>query len=202
TVFQVDSDDGITGLVLIGRGEMRFSPANAAERGQVRLFAGDDSLTTPFEEAFVRISPSNYSERVTTANLTPAPPQDRLARRAQEVFARESPKSFSVDLQDLSRDTWHLLPPPQDFLAEVDTRRFDTLTYSRASVQAEDVSVFRRKDRRTISLYPSVAKLPARGRFYSDDALREYDVIDYNVDASVDPIRQSIEGRARLAIRV
>jgi hypothetical protein len=202
TVFQVDSDDGITGLVLIGRGEMRFSPANAAERGQVRLFAGDDTLTTPFEEAFVRISPSNYNERVTTANLTPAPPQDRLARRAQEVFARESPKSFSVDLQDLSRDTWHLLPPPQDFLAEVDTRRFDTLTYSRASVQAEDVSVFRRKDRRTIALYPSVAKLAARGRFYSDDALRDYDVLDYNIDASIDPTRQSIEGRTRLAIRV
>ena len=202
TVFQVDSDDGVTGLVLIGRGEMRFNPANAAERGQVRLFSGEDALATPFEEAFVRISPSNYNERVSTASLTPAAPQERLTRRAQEIFARESPKSFSVDLQDLSKDTWHLLPPSQDFLAEVDTRRFDTLTYSRSSVQAEDVSLFRRKDRRTISLYPSVAKLAARGRFYSDDALREYDVIDYNVDASVDPIRQSIEGRARLAIRV
>src|SRR5262245_10100902 len=202
TVFQVDSDEGITGLVLIGRGEMRFNPANAAERGQVRLFSGDDALTTPFEDAFVRISPSNYNERVTTASLTPTAPQERLARRAQDVFARESPKSFSVDLQDLSKDTWHLLPPSQDFLAEVDTRRFDTLTYSRSSVQAEDVSLFRRRDRRTIALYPSVAKLAARGRFYSDDALREYDVLDYNIDASVDPMRQSIEGRARLAIRV
>jgi len=202
TVFQVDSDEGVTGLVLIGRGEMRFNPANAAERGQVHLFSGDDALTTPFEEAFVRISPSNYNERVTTASLTPTTPQERLVRRAQDVFARESPKSFSVDLQDLSKDTWHLLPPSQDFLAEVDTRRFDTLTYSRSSVQAEDVSVFRRKDRRTIALYPSVAKLAARGRFYSDDALREYDVLDYNVEAAVDPTRQSIEGRARLAIRV
>jgi peptidase M1-like protein len=202
TVFQVESDEGITGLVLIGRGEMRFSPANAAERGQVRLFSGEDTLIAPFEEAYVRISPSNYSERVTTANLAPAPPQERVSRRAQEVFARESPKSFSVDLQDLSKDMWHLLPPPQDFLAEIDTRRFDTLTYSRATVQAEDVSLFRRKDRRTIALYPSVAKLAARGRFYSDDALREYDVLDYNIEASVDPARQSIEGRTRLAIRV
>jgi hypothetical protein len=202
TVFHVDSDEGITGLVLIGRGEMRFNPASAAERGQVRLFSGEDTLTTTFEEAFVRISPSNYNDRVATSNLTPAAPQERLARRAQEVFARESAKSFSVDLQDLSRDEWHLLPPSQDFLAEVDTRRFDTLTYSRSSVQAEDVSLFRRKDRRTIALYPSVAKLAARGRFYSDDALREYDVLDYNIDASIDPVRQSIEGRTRLAIRV
>ena len=202
TVYQVDSDEGVTGLVLLGRGEMRFSPPIAAERGQLRLFSGEDTLATPFEEAFVRVSPSNYNERVTTSSLTPAAPQDRLTRRAQEVFARESGKSFGVDLQDLTKDTWHLLPPSQDFLAEVETRRFDTLTYSRSSVQAEDVSLFRRKDRRTIALYPSVAKLAARGRFYSDDALRDYDVLDYNIEATIDPQRQTIEGRARLAIRV
>ena len=69
-------------------------------------------------------------------------------------------------------------------------------------MQAEDVSLFRRKDRRTLALYPSIAKLAARGRFYSDDALRDYDVLDYNVDAAIDPERQTIQGRARLAIRV
>jgi hypothetical protein len=36
TVFLVECDEGVTGLVLIGRGEMRFSPTSAAERGQVR----------------------------------------------------------------------------------------------------------------------------------------------------------------------
>jgi hypothetical protein len=58
TVFEVECDDGVTGLVLIGRGEMRFSPAIAAERGQLRLFSGGDVLVTPFEDAFIRLSPS------------------------------------------------------------------------------------------------------------------------------------------------
>ena len=202
TVFLVECDEGVTGLVLIGRGEMRFSPTSAAERGQVRLFSGSDTLTAPFEEAFVRLSPSDYQKRVSTASLTAGAPQERLTRRALEIFSREAHKSFNVDLQDLSSDTWHLLPPADDFLAEVDTRRFDTLTYSRSSAQAEDVTVFRRKDRRTLALYPSVAKLAARGRFYSDDALRDYDVLDYSIDATIDPEKQTIQGRARLAIRV
>jgi hypothetical protein len=202
TAFLVECDDGVTGLVLIGRGEMRFSPTSAAERGQVRLFSGSDTLTSAFEEAFVRISPSDYQKRVTTGSLTAGVPQERLSRRAMEIFNRESNKSFNVDLQDLSPDAWHLLPPADDFLAEIDTRRFDTLTYTRSSAQAEDVTMFRRKDRRTLALYPSVAKLAARGRFYSDDALRDYDVLDYNIEAKVDPERQSIQGRARLAIRV
>jgi hypothetical protein len=202
TVYLVECDEGVTGLVLIGRGEIRFSPTSAAERGQVKLFSGNDTLTSPFEEAYIRLSPSDYEKRVTTASLTPGAPQERLTRRALEIFARESNKSFNVDLQDLSADDWHLLPPADDFLAEVDTRRFDTLTFTRSSAQAEDVTLFRRKDRRTIALYPSVAKLAARGRFYSDDALREYDVLDYSIDATVDPERQTIQGRARLAIRV
>ena len=202
TVFLVECDDGVTGLVLIGRGEVRFSPTSAAERGQVRIFSGNDTLTSAFEEAFVRLSPADYEKRVTTASLTTAAPQERLTRRALEIFNREATKSFSVDLQDLSSDTWHLLPPADDFLAEIDTRRFDTLTYTKSSAQAEDVTVFRRKDRRTIALYPSVAKLAARGRFYSDDALREYDVLDYSIDATIEPEKQTIQGRARLAIRV
>ena len=202
TVYLVECDEGVTGLVLIGRGEMRFSPTSSAERGQVKLFSGNETLTTAFEEAYIRLSPSDYEKRVTTASLTASSPQERLTRRALDVFARESNRSYNVDLQDLSSEAWHLLPPADDFLAEVDTRRFDTLTYTRSSQQAEDITLFRRKDRRTIALYPSVAKLAARGRFYSDDALRDYDVLDYSIDASVDPERQTIQGRARLAIRV
>ena len=202
TVYLVECDEGVTGLMLIGRGEMRFSPTSDAERGQVRLFSGSDTLTSQFEDAYIRLSPSDYEKRVTTASLTPGTPQERLTRRALDIFARESNRSFNVDLQDLSSEAWHLLPPADDFLAEVDTRRFDALTYTRSSAQAEDVTLFRRKDRRTIALYPSVAKLAARGRFYSDDALRDYDVLDYSIDASVDPERQTIQGRARLAIRV
>jgi hypothetical protein len=201
-VFLVQSDDGVTGAVLMGRGEMRFSPSPSSERGQLRLFAGTDRLATPFEYAYLRMSPGDYAELIAENSLTPVLPLARLARRAQEIFAKESGKSFSVDLQDLSRDAWHLLPPPDDFLAEVQTGRFDTLTYSRSSAQAEDVSLYRRQDRRTLSLYSSVAKLAARGRFYSDDVLRDYDVQDYSVEASIVPERKSIDARARLAIRV
>ncbi len=111
------------------------------------------------------------------------------------MFARQSAKSFSVDLREISRDDWHLLPPAEDFVAEVDTRRFDTLTFSRSSAQAEDVSLFQRDERRTIALYSSVAKIAARGRFYSDDASRDYDVVDYNVDVSV-IARAAVSSRA------
>jgi hypothetical protein len=199
--FEVQCDDGVTGLVLLGRGEMRFSPTPETERGQLRLFAGAETLTTPFDSAFVRINPADYRQLITSAALTPMPLDTRTLKRAQDVFGREAPKSFVLDLQDLSRDVWHLLPARGDMLTEVQTRRYGTLTYTRSNAQAEDIQLFQRERRRTISLYASQAKLAARGRFYSDDLLREFDILDYNIDASVDPERQSIDARARLTIR-
>ncbi|HVZ22132.1 MAG TPA: M1 family aminopeptidase [Vicinamibacterales bacterium] len=200
-VFEVQCDDGITGFVLAGRGQMRFAPKPETEQGQLEIFSGSDTLVTPFETAFVRVNPSDYEKVATMAALRPAMPDPRVARRAQETFDRESVKSYVVDLQDLSPDRWHLLPPAQDFIAEVPTRKYDTLTYLRSTAQAEDVMLFQRARRKTIALYASTAKIAARGRFYSDDLLRDYDVLDYNIDAAVDPKRQFVDGHARLLLR-
>jgi hypothetical protein len=201
-VFPVDGEEGITGLVLMGRGEMRFSPTPATERGQLRIFAGSETMVTPFENAFIRLNPFDYKTRATTERLTPTGVDPRLLRRAQEIFTRDGPKSFSLDLQDLSRDTWYLLPPYGDFLADVQTRRWGPLTFARTGAQAEDITLFSRPRGRTIALYPSTAKLAARGRFYTDEELMEYDILDYNIEAQVVPERQFIQSRARLLVRV
>ncbi len=140
TVFLVESDDGVTGLVLLGRGEMRFAPAPAAERGQLRIFSGAETLAAAFDSAFIRINPGDYNRRVTAAALTATTADARQARRAQDVFARESLKSLTLDLSDLSRDTWHLLPPADDFLAEMQTRRYGMLTFIAIDVRRRKTS--------------------------------------------------------------
>jgi hypothetical protein len=202
SVFVVETAEGITGLVLLGRGEMQFTPAPETERGQVRIFSGSETLNARFDTAMVRLNPFEYESRVTKASLTAVAVDARQLRRAQEVFAEEAPKSFSLDLTDLSRDTWHLLPSIGDFLAEVRTRRYGTLTYARSTGEAEDVSLFLREKRRNISLYASPQKLSVRGRFYDEDALTEYDVLDYNIETTVAPEREFIQGRTRMTIRV
>jgi hypothetical protein len=201
SVFLVEGDPGITGLVLLGRGVMRFSPAPPTERGQVRIFAGSETLNAPFEAAFVRLNPAEYETLVSSAALTQVPVNPRLMRRAQDVFAREGPKSFSLDLGEVSGEAWFLLPPRGDFLAEVRTRRHGTLTYSRSAVQAEDISVFDRARRRTIALYASTDRLAARGLSFDEDDLREYDVLDYEVEATISPDRGLLQARTRMRLR-
>ncbi|MBS1817491.1 MAG: hypothetical protein JSU08_06160 [Acidobacteria bacterium] len=199
TAFSIDTERGVTGLVLIGRGQMRFSPAPDTERGQVRIFAGSDVLDTPFEAAFVRVgTPETHYD---DSALTERPVDARTLKRAQQVFADESPKSFAVDLADLTREAWTLLPGPDDFLAEIRTKRFETLTYARSASEPEDVSLFERRRKRNIALYASKEKLETRGRFYNEDDLAQYDVLDYDIDITSIPQRQWIEGRTKMRLK-
>jgi hypothetical protein len=201
-VFVAETPEGVTALVLIGDGTMLFQPAPKEEKGQLRLFAGTETLEASFTTAFVRINPFEFEQRVTTAMLEPAVVDSRAFRRGLSVFDEGVPKSFNLDLSDLSRDVWSLLPQAGDFVAEVNTRRFDDLTFARSSGEAEDVTMFQRGRKRNISAYASEQKLQSRGRFFNEDDNVDYDVIDYDIDASFFPEREWMEGRARMNIRI
>src|SRR6202035_5333520 len=157
-----------------------------------------ETLETRFDAAYLRVNPADFDSIFTASALQPVPVEPRSLKRAQEVFRDESTKSFVIDLGDLSREPWTLLPGQGDFLAEMRTRRFDTLTYARSGAEAEDITLFDRKRHRNIALYPSKEKQARRGRFYNEDELVDYDVLDYDLEVAVTPDRQWIDGRARI----
>ncbi|HKB09392.1 MAG TPA: M1 family aminopeptidase, partial [Vicinamibacterales bacterium] len=97
---------------------------------------------------------------------------------------------------------WSLLPGQGDFVAEMRTRKHDTLTYARSSAEAEDITLFDRKRHHNISLYASRQKLATRGRFYNEDDLVDYDVLHYDIDVAASPDRQWIDGKTTLRIKV
>jgi hypothetical protein len=199
TVFTIDTEQGTTGLVVVGQGEMRFSPAPDTEKGQVRIFSGAETLATRFNGAFIRVgtADAHFDNRL----LVQRPVDQRDLKRAQQIFKDESPKSFTVDLADLTRESWTLPPGPDDFLAEIRTRRFNTLTYARSASEPEDISVFERRRHKNIALYASKEKLAARGRFYNEDDLAAFDVLDYDIDVTALPDREWVEGRTRMRLK-
>jgi Peptidase family M1 domain len=201
-VFVAETAEGVTGVVILGDGMMAFTPAPPEERGQVRLFSGADTIETPFTAVFVRLNPFEFDQQLKPQLTTVVPPEARVFRRAQTVFDEEVGKSFSLDLRDLSRDNWSLLPQPGDFVAEVRTRRYATLTFARSLSQPEDVTLFHRARQRNIASYASETKLGSRGRFFNEDELVEYDVLDYTLDATFFPERGWLDGRARLRVRI
>jgi hypothetical protein len=174
--------------VLLGKGELLFSPAPVAERGQVRVFSGSEALRTPFDACLVRINPGELESHATT-ELTQQPVDAADLARAQQLFADDAPRSYTLDVGDLGPGPWSMIPARGDFLAEVHTRRFGQLTYARTASEPEDVTLFDRLHRRTIALYASRQKLASRGRFFDEGGQADYTVTRYEVTASFAPER-------------
>jgi peptidase M1-like protein len=200
--FVAETPDGPTAMVLLGRGRMRFTPPDAAERTQVRIFAGDDALTADVDMAFIRFSPYQFESLFPKAALRPRPVDASDLRSATGIFNDLIGRSLQIDLTGISKDRWSLSPTFGDVIAELRTRKYGTLTYARSGSEAEDITVFDRKRRRNISVYTSATKLAQRGRFYSEDDRLDYDVLAYDIDVQVNPDRIWIDGNARLKLRI
>ena len=207
---------GITGIVLQGDGVLAFSPAPEAERGQVRLLTGRETLEADVSAAFVRVNPATFASRVSTTALVPRAVERDDLESAREVFDEFAPLSFGIDLGDLSDKAWSLTPGGGDFIADMRTERYGTLTFAQSANQPEDVSLYERETQRIIALYPSARKRATQGRYFSEDDGVAYDILDYQIAASFQPggvERESLRsrprlrgcfiiGRARLAVRV
>jgi hypothetical protein len=201
SAFVARTPDGPTALVVLGRGRVEFAPKPEAERGQVHIFSGADALKTDFDAVFVRLNPAAYERTVAAGALKARPPDAGHTRRALQTFETYLPKSFQIDLNDLSVSRWSLVPSGDDFIAEIVTSRYGPLTYARASAEAEDISFFDRRRHRNISIYASDGQLEGRGRFYSEDDRREYDITRYEIETSFAPERSWVDGTAHLSLR-
>ena len=202
SVFVSDTDQGTTALVLIGRGDMTFLPAPATEKSQVKIFSGADAITSRFDAAYIRINPADYDRLIPRGQLREVPVDQNDFKTADRIFHEDFAKSHSLELADLSRDTWSLMPRPRDLVAEIHTRRFNTLTYSRFAQSREDISLFDRNRRKTIAQYSSIVNSQPRIAEVGDDGDSQIDVQHYDIDISAIPVRRWIEGRVRMTFRV
>lgn len=201
--FVAETSDGPTAMVILGRGRMRFTPPDPAERTQIRIFSRSEELALDVDLTFLRFSPFDFAALVSQASLRPRAATASGFRTANSAFNDLVGRSLQIDLGDISRDRWSLTPPTGDLIAELRTKKFGTLTYTRSRSEPEDISLFDRKRRRNISVYSSAEKLAQLGgRFYSEDARLDYDVLDYDIDASFTPDRGTVEGNTRIRVKV
>lgn len=202
TAFVARTKDGVTAIVLRGSGRMLFEPSDPVERHQVKRFAGTETLGEDVSAAYLRINPSEYQTRLAEGSLRPKTATSRDINRARSTFNQWANRSYNVTLGDLSDERWTLLPSSGDALADMLTRRYRWLTYSRAGSQNEDVSLFDRENKKNLSVYASPAKIATRGRFYSEDAGRAYDVEHYELNVRFNPERQLVSGTATVRVRL
>jgi len=197
------TEEGVTAIVLRGKGRMEFSPFDPIERHQLVRFNGKASLDDDVSAAFIRLNPAEYDTRIADGSLTPIEARPDDIKNARVLFDDWAHRSYNIALGDLSADRWSLLPAVGDALAEFNTKTRGWLSYARSGAQQEDVAVFNRAARKNISVYASPAKLATRGRFHSEDTDRPYDVEHYDIATRfVSPERHQIAGRTTIRLKL
>ena len=197
--FVAETDAGVTGIVILGRGEMTFSPTPAPEKGQVKIYSGSDTLNARFDWVYLRAHPAEFDRRLDVTAFHARDVDARDLRRAEAVFQENLPRSFGIDLADLSRERWSVIPKFGDLVSEMNADR-GHLTYMKSTSDPEDIRFFDRTRSRTISIYPSKETLAARGPYFNEDDSADFDIVNYDIDASFDPRREWIEGKANLLL--
>jgi hypothetical protein len=199
TAFTALSAHGVTALLLLGRVTVTFTPRPAMEQEQVRLFGGSPVFSSEAEAVFIRLHSSESSSLVSNDALVPAPATAADVRRATAVFDDRAPRTFTLDLADISPGIWSLDPPRGGAVVEFRTPRFGWLTYTRMPGDAEDIALFDRATEHFISTYTSAAAAAWRRDLGAPNAT-PYDVTHYAIDVELDPDNEWIAGRATLRI--
>jgi hypothetical protein len=197
------TEEGVTAIALRGKGRMEFSPSDPIERHQIFRFCKKESLEDGVSAAFIRLNPAEYQTRIADGSLTPIEAKPDDIKTARGLFSEWASRSYNIALGDLSAERWSLLPAFGDALADLDTDKRGWLSYARSGGQQEDVSLFNRLEKKNISIYASPAKLATRGRFYSEDTDRVYDVEHYDINTRFTNLeRHTLSGTATIRLKL
>ena len=187
--------------MLLGHGEMSFHPSPETEKGQVRIFCRHRYPRIAIRHGVRAPRAPRNARRPVGVEGTPGRSARSQARRAG--VSRGLAEIVSPSISRISRrDTWSILPGDDDFLAEIRTRSYDTLTYARSAGEAEDISFFERRRHRNIAVYASKGKLQSRGPLLQRRRSGAVRCARLRHRRHVHARRQWIEGRAVMRLRV
>jgi hypothetical protein len=196
TFFLNTQEAGPTALIFVGKGRVTFKPRPATERGQMKIFAKSEVLDDSVSRAFLRLHPADLYRTLKPGSFVEDPQSAARLPRAVEFFESHKGEAFVLDAA-VAGAPWWLLPGLGDAAIAFETKRFGALTFSLSSNEVEGVSLFNRRTRRQISVYPRASAVAE-----SDDTQLALDVIHHRLTLSLNPETFDITGRDTIAIDV
>ncbi len=180
-------------LVFVGEGTVRFRPRVETERNQLRHFGGRPELVETVRSAFVRIHPADFHRVVSPGRLEPDPASARHLAEAQRMYREQVEEAFVLDTT-LPRSPWWLIPALGDALVAFQGRR-GVLTYALSRSDPEGITLFDRRRRQQIALYPA----EGRDTSYNEDDELSADVLHHDLKVRFMPERWLLSGEDTLA---
>ncbi|MCJ7680572.1 MAG: hypothetical protein MUP70_07605 [Candidatus Aminicenantes bacterium] len=196
-VFYDNLPDFESALLIIGQGDVRFSPSVEAERHQLELVYGQTFLRDEIRYVYLRFSNSYFLNNIV---IVPHPaggvPVTELEKKeASLYFARHYSRSFTSE-NSLTGQTLSSLPQGDETVMGFDGKKIGLFTYIFSSFAEEEINFYQWQGERMMNLYSPAMASEEKKMFFAKSA--QYDLKHYQIDIDFDPKTQYFSGRARI----
>jgi len=188
-----------TGLVVIGRGRVEFTPSDANERHQLDLLYKRDRVEDEIDSLFVRCSTGFFDSNVVIEPAAAGRPVSPVERdQAEAVFARNHPRYFTIE-SSVDGGLLSFLPQGDESVLTFNARRRGEMSYVYSPFTGDEVSLYDHGNKRTICLYSPRGPESSPPLKRMALALAEkFDISFYALDLGLTPSSSRLSAKAHI----
>ncbi len=189
-----------TALLVIGQGQVEFSPSSPRERHQLELIYKKDTLQDDLEYVYVRCSDGFFKSNIKIVrqeNKNHAVSRKDL-NKAHSLFRKFHSRSFTIE-NSLTGGLLSFLPKGEEAVFEFKAENKGNFTYIYSPFAEEEVNLYQWEKNRIINLYSPILAEEKKRLFISFSKL--FEISDYQIDIHFNPKNSYISGKAKLTVK-
>lgn len=188
-----------TAFLVLGEGEVYFSPSSSREKHQLEMIYNKNFLKDKLEYAYLRFSDSFFNNHIQMTGVSQKNIQVDPAEknRAYSLFSKHYSRSFTVR-SSINNELLSFLPRGEEAVFEFEGKDIGNYTYVYSPFSQEEVNLYQWKKERIVNLYSPDADENKKKLFISFGQM--FDVLDYQIDIDFDPDKSYLSGKAEISV--
>lgn len=188
-----------TALLVMGEGDLRFTPSLDREQHQLVLLYKKPYLEDRLEYAFLRFSNDFFTKNINIIrDEADTQPVEQAARsKAYSLFTKHYSRAFTIE-NSLTGELLSFLPQGEEAVFEFRGWRIGDFSYVYSPFAEEEINLYQWDEERVINFYSPVGDLEQK-RFFITFG-QKFDVQHCEVDIDFEPEKYYFSGRARVKI--
>ena len=188
-----------TALLVIGEGQVKFSPSSLREKHQLELILKKDTLQDHLEYVYVRCSDEFFKSniKIVKQKTQNSEVSRKDLNKAHSLFRKFHSRSFTIE-NSLTSGLLSFLPKGEEAVFEFKAEDRGNFTYIYSPFAEEEVNLYQWEKNRIINLYSPTQEEEKKRLFISFS--RFFEISDYEIDIHFNPKNSYISGKARLTV--
>ncbi len=198
-VFYDNLPNRDTAVLIVGKGNLRFTPSLERERHQLELVYGQSFLTDDLKYVYIRCSDSFFKDNIsiTQPDGNAAPITRSEQNKAYSLFVKHYFRSFTIE-DSLNNERLSFLPQGDEVVLEFEGQKIGIYTYIYSPFAEEEISFYQWEEQRIVNLYSPRTDDEKQQLFISIG--QKFNVTHYDIEISYRPLDYYFSGKAKVTV--